>query len=208
MLIKLSGKKWERFFFLVIRKKKEPFPFLTDHTLILALLSFLNTAIVAVVIAPIAAVWIGQILQDKHERRKDKLELFKTLMVSRNGWTVESVRALNVLDVVFSDDEKVRAAWKKYYDKFCVENPTDTELKKVQDAQYELLEAMAESLGYKETITWKTIQKPYKPKGMIEAEENQRFYQEGLLALAQVALNMKNMQSQSMSVSQQKEDKE
>lgn len=43
---------------------------------------------------------------------------------------------------------------------------------------------------------------------MIEAEENQRFYQEGLLALAQVALNMKNMQSQSMSVSQQKEDKE
>ena len=48
----------------------------------------------------------------------------------------------------------------------------------------------------------------WKPKGMIEAEENQRFYQEGLLALAQVALNMKNMQSQSMSVSQQKEDKE
>ena len=129
-------------------------------------------------------------------------------MMSRNGWTVESVRALNVLYVVFSDDEKVRAAWKKYYDKLCVENPTDTELKKVQDAQYELLEAMAESLGYKETITWKTIQKPYKPKGMIEAEENQRFYQEGLLALAQVALNMKNMQSQSMSVSQQKEDKE
>ena len=128
--------------------------------------------------------------------------------MSRNGWTVESVRALNVLYVVFSDDEKVRAAWKKYYDKLCVENPTDTELKKVQDAQYELLEAMAESLGYKETITWKTIQKPYKPKGMIEAEENQRFYQEGLLALAQVALNMKNMQSQSMSVSQQKEDKE
>lgn len=162
--------------------------------------------LVAVVIAPIAAVWIGQKLQDKHERRKDKLELFKTLMMSRNGWTVESVRALNVLDVVFSDDEKVRAAWKKYYDKLCVENPTDTELKKVQDAQYELLEAMAESLGYKETITWKTIQKPYKPKGMIEAEENQRFYQEGLLALAQVALNMKNMQSQSMSVSQQKED--
>ncbi len=164
--------------------------------------------LVAVVIAPIAAVWIGQKLQDKHERRKDKLELFKTLMMSRNGWTVESVRALNVLDVVFSDDEKVRAAWKKYYDKLCVENPTDTELKKVQDAQYELLEAMAESLGYKETITWKTIQKPYKPKGMIEAEENQRFYQEGLLALAQVALNMKNMQSQSMPVSQQKEDKE
>lgn len=90
----------------------------------------------------------------------------------------------------------MRNAWKNYYDKLSVdvENATDTELRKIQDAQYELLEAMAASLGYKETITWKTIQKPYKPKGMIEAEENQRFYQEGQLALAQMAINMKNAQ--------------
>lgn len=129
-------------------------------------------------------------------------------MMSRNGWSVESVRALNVLEVVFSDDEKVCTAWKNYYDKLCVENPTETELKKMQDAQYELLEAMAESLGYKETITWKTIQKPYKPKGMIEAEENQRLYQEGQIAVAQMALNMKNMQFNNAAVSQQVEVKE
>ena len=164
--------------------------------------------IVAVIIAPIAAVWIGQKLQDRHERRKDKLELFKTLMMSRNGWTIESVRALNVLEIVFSADKRVCIAWKNYYDKLCVENPTDTDLKKIQDSQYELLEAMAESLGYKKTITWKTIQKPYKPKGMIEAEENQRFYQEGQLALAQIALNMKNMQFPNAIVPQQREDKE
>ena len=79
-------------------------------------LSIIN--IVAVIIAPIASVIIGQKLQDRHERRKDKLELFKTLMMSRNGWTIESVRALNILDIVYSDDEMVRIAWKKnYYDK-------------------------------------------------------------------------------------------
>ena len=63
--------------------------------------------IVAVLVAPIVAVWIGQKLQDRHDRRNDKIELFKTLMMARNGWNIESVRALNVLDVVFSDDENV-----------------------------------------------------------------------------------------------------
>lgn len=164
--------------------------------------------IVAVLVAPIVAVWIGQKLQDRHDRRNDKIELFKTLMMARNGWTIESVRALNVLDVVFSDDESVRGAWKKYYDKLCVENPTDTELTKIQDSQYELLETMAISLGYKDKITWKLIQKPYMPKGLIEAEENRRFYQEGQLALAQIAMNMKNMQLQSATVPQQMKDKE
>lgn len=151
--------------------------------------------ILAVIIAPIAAVWIGQKLQDRHDKRKDKLELFKTLMMSRNGWTVDSVRALNVLDVVFSDDEKVRNAWKKYYDKLCVDTPSDADLIKIQDAQYDLLEAMAESLGYKDTITWKTIQKPYVPKGMVEAEQNQRKFQEGQLAMAEMAKRMLNMQT-------------
>lgn len=144
----------------------------------------------AVIIAPICAVWIGQKLQDKQDKRKDKLELFKTLMMSRNGWTGESVRALNVLDIVFSNDEKVRSAWKSYYDKLCVDNPSGSELKKIQDAQYELLEAMAHSLGYKEIITWQTIQNPYIPKGMVEAQQNQRFYQEGQLALAELAKKM------------------
>ena len=151
-------------------------------------LSILNIA--AIVVAPIAAVWIGQILQDRQEKRKDKLELFKTLMMSRDGWTVESVRALNILDIVYSDDEAVRTAWKNYYDKLCVENPTETELRKIRDSQYELLEAMAKSLGYSEAITWKTIQKPYKPKGMIEDEENQRLFQKGQLAIAQMAMTM------------------
>ena len=150
--------------------------------------------IIAVIIAPIVAVILGQKLQDRHEKRKDKMELFKALMMSRNVWTFESVRALNILDIVYSDDSNVRAAWKTYYDKLCVDNPTDSELKKIQDAQYELLETMAQSLGYKDTITWKTIQKPYVPKGMIEAEQNQRIYQEGQLAIAHFARNMMNSQ--------------
>lgn len=153
--------------------------------------------ILAVIVAPIVAVWIGQKLQDRQEKRKDKLEMFKTLMMARNSWTPESVRALNILDIVFSDDKKVRFAWKGYYEKLCVNNPdepTDVELKKIQNAQYELLETMANSLGYKDKITWETIQNPYKPIGLGELEQNQRKYQEGQLALAEIATRMKNGQ--------------
>ena len=140
--------------------------------------------IIAVIVAPIAAVLIGQLLQNRAEKRRDKMELFKTLMMSRNGWNIESVRALNILDIVFSDDKSVRSAWEKYYDKLCIENPSETELKKIQDAQYTLLETMAVSLGYKDKITWKTIQNPYIPIGMTAAEQKQQLFQDRQLAAA------------------------
>ena len=145
--------------------------------------------LIAIIVAPVAAVLIGQWLQNRANKRKDKLEIFKTLMIARNGWSPESVRALNIIDIVFADDSTVRARWKEYYDRLCVENPSETELKKIKTAQDKLLEAMAVSLGYKEKVTWETIQNPYVPKGMIEAEQMQREYQTGQLAWAQIAKN-------------------
>lgn len=141
----------------------------------------------AIIVAPIAAVLIGQWLQNRANKRKDKQEIFKTLMIARNGWSPESVRALNIIDIVFADNSTVRARWKEYYDRLCVENPSETELKKIKTAQDKLLEAMAISLGYKDKVTWETIQNPYIPKGMIEAEQMQREYQTGQLAWAQIA---------------------
>lgn len=129
--------------------------------------------LVAIIVAPVAAVLIGQWLQNRANKRKDKLEIFKTLMIARNGWIPESVRA----------------RWKEYYDRLCVENPSETELKKIKTAQDKLLGAMAISLGYKDKVTWETIQNPYVPKGMIEAEQMQREYQTGQLAWAQIAKN-------------------
>lgn len=67
---------------------------------------------------------------------------------------------------------------------------TETGINALIQGSYSLLEAMAESLGYKDKITWKTIQKPYKPKGMADAEQNQQFFQQGQLAAAQMAINM------------------
>ena len=150
--------------------------------------------LVAVIIIPILAVIIAQYLQNRSEKRKDKVQIFKVLMTSRiYGWTPESVHCLNLIDVVFSDDKEVRKAWKDLYDKYCVENPTETELKKIKDAQYKLLETIAHSLGYKNKITWETIQNPYIPKGMISQQMQQNARQEGIDNLIK-SINSKNNQ--------------
>lgn len=134
--------------------------------------------IIALIIIPVIAVVIGQKLQVCSQKRNDKMQIFKTLMTSRIfGWTNESVQAMNLIDVVFADDKAVRKQWKICFDKMCVENPTDTDLSKIKLEREKLLEAMAKSLGYKNIITWESIQNPYIPKGMTDLIAQQQAYQ-------------------------------
>ena len=134
--------------------------------------------IIALIIIPVIAVVIGQKLQVCSQKRNDKMQIFKTLMTSRIfGWTNESVQAMNLIDVVFADDKAVRKQWKICFDKMCVENPTDTDLSKIKLEREKLLEAMAKSLGYKDIITWESIQNPYIPKGMTDLMAQQQAYQ-------------------------------
>ncbi len=143
--------------------------------------------IVAIIFAPLISVIIGQKLQDRAKNRQDKMEIFKALMSSRvYGWTNASVYALNIIDIVFANDKKVRSQWKIYYDKLRVENPTETDLKKIETENYKLLEAMAKSLGYKNKITWDTIQNPYIPKGLSTSMMQQQQYQNGQLEIIEM----------------------
>ena len=105
------------------------------------------------------------------------------------GWTNESVQALNLLEIVFADDKAVYKQWKVYYDKLCVENPSDTELSKIKKEKDRLLEIMAKSLGYK-SITLESIQNPYIPKGMTDLIIQQQKYQ---TTQSVVLEQMKNM---------------
>ena len=147
--------------------------------------------LIAIIVIPIAAVLIGQQLQNRAEIRKDKMQIFKTLMTSRiYGWTPESVNCLNIIDIVFADDKTVCEAWKDLYDKYCVQNPNEAQLKKIQNAQYKLLETMANSLGYKNKVTWETIQNPYVPDGMIKQWKEQAKSQQAYNALLNTMANI------------------
>ena len=128
--------------------------------------------IIAVIVAPIVAVWIGQKLQDRAEKRKDKMAVFKAVMTFRYGWSQEAVLALNSIPIVFAEDKSVRERWKEYYKQLCVQNPDQMEIKQRTDALYKLIESMAITLGYKETISWEDIQNPYIPYGMATAYDN------------------------------------
>lgn len=146
-------------------------------------MTVINT--IAIIIIPIVAIFIGQKLQDRSQKRKDKLEIFRLLMMYRGlGWSVETVRALNIIEIVFSDDKNVMERWKEYYDLLGIQSPDNIQFKKIKEAQYKLLEAMACSLGYKKQITWETIQNPYVPKGMCDAIQQQQNIQDGQERLA------------------------
>ena len=138
--------------------------------------------LIAIIVIPVVAVLIGQMLQDRAEKRKDKMQIFKTLMTARiYGWTVDSVHALNIIDIVFADDKKVREAWKDLNDKYHVTNPDASHLKKIEQAQFRLLEAISNALGYKDKITWETIQNPYIPDGLRAQMEVQKQSQQAYL---------------------------
>ena len=159
--------------------------------------------LLTIIVMPIVAVLIGQWLQNRSEKRKDKMYIFKTLMTSRiYGWTADSVHCQNIIDIVFADDKNVRNAWKDLYDKYCVQNPDETQLKKIENAKYMLLEAMAISLGYKDKITWQTIQNPYIPDGIIEQIKSQNQIQQ---AWSEILMNMLQMMSQNNKVAENNE---
>lgn len=165
--------------------------------------------IIAVIAAPIIAVKVGQYLQDRAQSRKDKMDIFKTLMVNRYRWSIETVQAMNIIEIVFSDDDKVLNAWKDFYDKSCVESPDEMQLKKMQTAKDKLLETMAQSLGYKQKVTWETIQNPYIPKGMIDAMQQQQMIQTGQVEWAKAAGMFAQMMNANSAFQQpkQQEDK-
>lgn len=139
--------------------------------------------VIAIAISPAVAVYIGRQLENRAERRKDKMEIFKALMIARvtvrkYGWTDESVKALNIIDIVFADDKNVRQAWKDLYSKFCNRNPSEAELNEIYKSICKLIESIAISLGYKDKITWEIIQSPYMPEKVKQQLDNQNICQQ------------------------------
>ncbi len=144
--------------------------------------------IIALIAVPIIAVVVGQALQNRAAKRKDKMAIFQCLMTHRaTGWAhQDTVNALNTIDIVFSDDETVRKCWADLLSKYKPNYSTQ----EINTAQCKLLEAMAKALGYEKKITWETIQNPYLPEGLIQRMENSAKFEKGQLAFAKFMTDM------------------
>ena len=102
----------------------------------------------------------------KKEKLEAKRELFFTLMKQRKTSFVmqERADALNLIDVVFQDDHKVREAWKNYLSSLDSSSP---EFKNSNAYLLDLLSEMAQSLGYQK-LKQTEIDRFYEPQCMLD----------------------------------------
>ena len=69
----------------------------------------------AVILGPILAVYITRIIDERRFDKTRKLEIFRTLMRTRQlSIHPEHVGALNLVEVEFADNQKVIDAWQAY----------------------------------------------------------------------------------------------
>lgn len=130
--------------------------------------SILISAVLSGIFATIVTLW----WQNKNQIQQEKVRIFSTLMSKRYDITAEDcVQALNMIDVVFYKDEKVRTAWRDF--KNATDMP-DTEAKPqvITDKRLKMLEVMAENIGYK-NIRWDDIKEYYYPKGLSDSKRDE-----------------------------------
>ena len=122
--------------------------------------------ILAVIFAPIITLVISSILQDQKDKRYQKIEIFKLLTADRHDLVNENtVRALNLIDVVFSDHKDVTHLWREYYEMQTNTGFNNENGNKLREEKYkELIHAMATILGYKNYHL--DISRVYNPSGL------------------------------------------
>ena len=126
--------------------------------------------IVTALVSGLIATVITIVVQRKADVRKEKLEIFKTLMANRYRiHAAENVKALNMIDIIFYKATNVRKA----YEEFIREASRDVESEiniRIDDKFLRILEEMAKELKYKD-INWDRMKNVYYPKGLAEIDE-------------------------------------
>jgi uncharacterized protein DUF6680 len=141
-------------------------------TLLIAIFSAIATGFAAFATwyAPKAAAKLAEALRRDSERAQQrqnhKLQIFATLMQERAAiYSENGVRALNLIDVAFSDARKVREAWAELFLIFS-SNPIPAHV--LEERLRKLLIAMAEDIGIGEGIRTDDIGRVYSPTAIAQ----------------------------------------
>ena len=126
--------------------------------------------IVAVSIVPLIVWWLGIRWQKSKAKDDAKRVLFFALMANRKAMpNKEWVDALNTIDIVFQDNQKVRKAWREYYDSLDEKSQYYNDTKSFK---LDLLSEMANALGYKD-LKQTEIDRFYSPKYFSNVQNSQ-----------------------------------
>ncbi|MBI5572064.1 MAG: hypothetical protein HY914_19125 [Desulfomonile tiedjei] len=145
--------------------------------------------VAAVLLSPLIAVQVSVWLQNRRERRQQKVSIFKTLMSTRaSALSPEHVSALNLIDIEFYGKGKksqgVRTAWKAYLDHLNTGASPEVWNEKQQDLLVELLYQMAVALGYEFDKT-DIKRASYFPSGYGEMQLDNFKIRKGLVGLVE-----------------------
>lgn len=130
--------------------------------------------IIAVLLSPLIAVLVTIHLQNRAEKRKHKMELFRTLLLANNilyPMDINAVSMYNMINVYFYDNNKIRQLWK---DCFELLSTKEYNVKLVEDKKAELLYEIAKDLGYGKAISHLDFGRIYYPKGVADKDEIER----------------------------------
>ena len=142
--------------------------------------------ILAILLSPMVAVLVTVYLQRRTEKRNQKLWIFNTLIRTRHSPIIdENVRAINMIDVVFHDCQRVRELWHEYFNMLANEglnNPQGWPQR--QKKNLEMLTEMAKVLGYGKAITHLDVDRVYYPVGLgAQSQKAQEIAEELLRVL-------------------------
>ena len=124
----------------------------------------------AIFLGPLCGVLFTLWFQARKERRDAKLQLFLVLMSERKSHFIskEITKALNQIDVVFADCQKIKTLWHKYYSLL-----SQTPGEERTHTWIELLASIANELNYK-GLSQVDLDKFYIPQGHVDDAEFQR----------------------------------
>jgi hypothetical protein len=145
--------------------------------------------VVAILVGPVAALYIQRRLDIGREARNRKMGVFKTLMSYRSTRLAPIfVQALNLIDVEFDGDNKkekdVRDAWKELLDLLNNFKTTANAEEKSRELSANLLQAMGKCLGY-DFDKVQVKKGAYYPEGLVNTEQEQHAVRRGILDVLQ-----------------------
>ncbi len=145
----------------------------TELTLAIAICSAIATAcaVIATWRAPTAAAKLAEALrrdaERDYERQKQKVRIFSTLMQERARiYSEDSVRALNLIDVVFNESREVREAWSELFLAF---HMTPLQQHVIDERLRRLLAAISTNIGLADGLRNDDLGRVYRP--IIQEQE-------------------------------------
>ena len=159
----------------------------------------------AIIVGPILAVQVETCLGRKREERERRLQVFRTLMITRkiplSGFRID---ALNSIDIYFDRDEEVSKKWREYLDS--LNNPNKEKISedeanslkdKADEKFIDMLEVMAKAVGYKKFDKIYIKNTTYLPEVYLGYLENQIKANKDISPLIEIiksALNNKSIE--------------